>query len=195
MLTKTEASIEMQRYLNNAISFMKKKGYILPTIIVINKGEPIDVEVSHKAVLEVATNIEEDDFTSPNEDELYQYGISFKLNKNYKDEYLEEVARKIAEEDGPDAIGAISACLIRDFGENELPQEMNIQKDPEAVRVLFMVYYMKGDPKPNYMVVPYTKEEVEDPGWGEDAYLINTIASSWNTGVDEEDLIMPNPYN
>ena len=194
MLTNTDASMEMLRYYQNALTFMKKKGYILPSIIVMSKGEPIDIEVSHKGILEVGTNIEEDDFITPDKDEIYMYGISFKLNKDYDDAYLEEVARKIAEEYEPDCIGTVSACLLRDFPEDQRPKVEDIQKDPDVFRVIFLQYFLKGEEKPNFMLIPYTKDENEDPGWEEDRFSINTMPSSWNTGIDTDNLLMPNPY-
>jgi hypothetical protein len=193
-LTNTDVSLAMQGYLNNAVSFMKKKGYILPSLLILDKGAPLDLVVSHKAILEVATTIDEEDFEEPDENEIYEYGISFKLNQEYDDKYLSEVASKLAKDYSPGAIGAISACLFRDFPEGILPKEMNIQKDSDAIRVIFLSYYMRGESTPNYMVVPYTKREIENPGWGEDAFAISTITSSWNTGMDVADLLMPNPY-
>ena len=194
MLTNLDMSLVMHRYLESAVSFMKKKGYILPSLVVLNKGVPLDLEVSHRAVLEVASNMDESDLITPDEDEIYEYGIAFKLNKNYRDEFLLEVAKKVAKDSQPDAIGAISACLYRDFSEDNLPLEVDIQKDTEAIRVLSLSYFLKGDPTPNFMVLPYTKRAIENPGWGEDAFAIHTISTSWNTGIDANDVIMSYPY-
>lgn len=194
MLTNLDMSLVMHRYLGSAVSFMKKKGYILPSLVVLNKGTPLDLEVSHRGVLEVASSTDDGDIVTPDDSEIFEYGIAFKLNKNYRDEYLLEVAQKIAKDCQPDAIGAISACLYRDFSEGNLPREVDIQKDTEAIRVLSLSYFLKGDPTPNFMVLPYTKRAIEDPGWGEDAFAIHTISTSWNTGIDAKDLIMSYPY-
>lgn len=198
MLTNTDMTMAMQRYLNNAVAFMRRKGYILPTLVVLNKGVPLLIEVSHEGVFEVASNISEEDIDSPDSDEIYEYGISFKLNKDFSDDYLYEVSKEIAERYKPDAIGAISACLLRDFDDNNLPDVKDIQEDPGAYRIFFMSYFTKDSAEDNYLITPYIKKKnkMSSVEWDEndESFSITTMPGSWNMGLDDIGLLMPNPY-
>lgn len=184
-----EASSEMTRFLNNAISFMRKKGYILPSLLVLSKGKPLDIEINHPQILSVSSN-GDDESWNYSSDKIYEYGIMLRIDKEYRDTILDEIARSIAEEFKPDVIGVISACLLRDS-----PLVPSIQDDPLAIRVIFLNYFLKGNSKPNFILVPYFKNKKEKVQWEDDEYSVTTIPCSWNTGVDETDLLFPYPYD
>lgn len=197
MLNHTEMTVAMRGYLNNAIHFMKKKGYILPAIVVFNKGEPLNIEVSHKQILCMLNSEEDSDLGIPgSENTIYKVGISFKLDEDYRDRYMALVAKEIASRYNPDAIATITACLYRGFAsEEELKKSVDIQKDPEAFRVIYMSYFLRDEGRPNYLCVPYTKREKENLDFEDDEeYIISSISTSWNTGLNERDLLIPNPY-
>ena len=198
MLNNMEMSMIMQRYLNNSISFMKRKGHILPTLVVLNK-EPLDIQVKHKHILEMGASAgNPEPFLPYSEKDIYEYGIAFKLSTEYRDKYLLEVARRIARKYKPDAIGTVSACLFRNYIADEMDKMpgKGIQDDPEAFRVIYLSYYLKDNDTPNYMVVPYIKKEkeVSEFSGNDDNFSVIATQTSWNSGLDTRDLLMPNPY-
>jgi hypothetical protein len=199
MLNHTEVSMSMQRYINNSVDYMRRHGFILPTLMIMNKGKMLFIDIKHKYVYDIAGNKEEEEgfFPDVSSDAINEVGIAFRLDDGYKDRYLVEVACKIAKKYKPDAIGAISACLFKEYSTEEFSKNKvgHIQRDPEAVRVLYSTYYLKDSPEPKYMVLPYTMRDIEDPVFGnENNYTVNVIPSSWKSWTGEIQHILPCPY-
>ena len=199
MLNDTELSMSMQRYTNNAVAYLKQKGHLLPTLVILNKGAPLDIQIKHKHILEMEAKGDDTDlFDQDDSEKIYEYGIAFKLDENYRDSFMNEVAAKIARRYKPDAIGALSACLFKDYQSSEEfsgHKVGDIQWDPEAVRVIYSSYYLKGTSNPNYMLIPYLLNKKEDTTFGDDnEYDLSTINSSWKTGDDKVQQILNYPY-
>lgn len=192
MLNNTEVSTAVSVYQKNAIDFMRRHGYILPSVIAMNKGKPLHINIKHAFVHESESSEEGDsDFSVLDPNELYAHGVSLKLNPGYSDKYLIEVLNKVAQDYQPDAIATISACL---FLNGEGTEGLDIQHDPAAFRVIYTSYFLRGDMTPHYMVVPYTKKENPNAFVEDQKYIVHTFPCSWDSGIERQDLLIQYPY-
>jgi len=198
MLTNFDLSLLMGRYIKNSISFMEQKGYILPTLFVLNRGKPIDIDISHEHILDITDSEDQGDFVGVQKD-IYESAVAFRLSMNYRDTFLSAVANKIAREYQPDAIGTLSACMMRQYTPEEFRdvKKGSVQEDPKAARILYASYYLKEDPKAYYMLTPYIMEEVEELEFDRDKnFNVHVIPETWKVSQKNDGVIqiLPNPF-
>jgi len=199
MINSMEMSRAMQMHTDRAISYMKREGYIFPSLVILNKGEDLNIDISHPHLYGEGSRTEQGiEPFADEESQIYKKVLAFRLSPEYRDRYMVEVAKKIAQKYKPDAIGAISACLFKELprSQAENRKEGAIQTDPEAVRMFYVSFYLKGDRNPNYMLIPYLLNDREDFSFGdEENYTVSTVRSSWKRGEDETVQILPYPYS
>ena len=199
MLNHTRISMAMQKYSDRAFAFMRRKGYILPTLLAFKEGAPLKIELDHPQILEVVNQHDDlDEILVGSGDIISETGIAFRLNRDYRDTQMASVAKQIAKEYSPDAIGVISACLFKNFTPEEAVARKvgDLQKDPEAMRVVYVSYYLNGDKEPTYMDIPYILNDREHDAFdsNDNGYEVSMFPCSWKHGEDETDHILPYPF-
>lgn len=195
MMSVAEATASMEFSIEDTIKYLKQEGQLLPIIHVLKKGEPITVDFEDDRIA-FKKSQELDDL--PQSNEIYRTIVSIKSDDDGEKrmENIDKVATRITKECQPDAICIIFPCLYNQYYKDS--EETDLSKDPEAIRVLYAVCYVKDFKKPLLRAMPYVNAGILKEGseiFSEESEYDITIANSgWQ--IPDKTTLVPfkNPY-
>lgn len=196
MLNETKVSIAMSGIQDLLVKRIEKDGYVYPTLILMNEKGHVsleDLKSKYSCILFVENSVSTDAIaftcvTMRNRDEI-------------DDVAIQELIREITFKHQPEAIGYFSQCLYkpmtREENENLSIDQMN--RDPDAIRVLHNCFFVRGGDKKGFlMITPYMKNEERqddlfDPQAGP-TNIVTQFKKSWESPSYALETRIPNPY-
>jgi len=194
-ITHYEIGLLIQRAVDNAKSYLKKTGYMFPTLFFLKKGKPVEIKYSHKSVIAIET----DNYDENDPEKIYRTVIGFKITDPEDDEAIFETARKFAYKF--DAIFLVISCLYNEWSPFDERVTEELQSDPEAIKLLHTCYYLKQEKEGNMLMVPYInrgKLESEVPTLSDKKektkYDVTFTDYFWTPPLSKIGPKIPNPF-
>jgi len=156
MLTHTQASFSVGQCVEKMLAFMRRHGQHFPVLYALNKGKPIDVSAAVND--SVLTQDHEDKHAGDPAYRVYRSAMGFQLRGPEDEANIQKAADKLAKELDPDAVAIIIACLYAEYDEGEKKPE-TLDAEPDAYKILHVCYWLREDPVPRVMTVPYAMNE------------------------------------
>jgi len=168
-------------------------------LIVLNKGDPINIDIKNRSILDIKESESEDDnkidppeyYTEDNK-KINASFVVFKRESVKDDDNLSLVAKKIATKYKPDAIGLITAVSSKE-----------LKGDIKSIDILYTISFIKGHDVVLRSFIPFINngelpdDKVESVVVGGEIknikYDITFIDTAW-TPVKIYDHFLTNPY-
>jgi hypothetical protein len=152
MISHAEASMFFDALLNRLQKFVEEEGYIYPILILLKKGEPFgEVEYQHPTVV----NIETVDVVPAGDETIYRLNVGMKMENLEDDKQIPKIAQDLVKITNADAIGIVIGCVYREIPVGDEPEEEEIYRDPDSIKILNHCYYLKEDPQCFMRMIPY----------------------------------------
>lgn len=152
MISHAEASMLFDAILNKLQEFIQDEGFVYPIMIFLKKGEHFgEVEYSHPTVV----RIEEAEVTDRGRDTIYRLNVGMKMESLDDDKAMPQIAKDIAKITNADCVGLIMGCVYREIPIGKEPEEGEIYRDPDSIKIINHCYYLREDPQCFMRMIPY----------------------------------------
>lgn len=193
MITHVRASLKMDLAVKRAEDYLKETGYIYPCLIVLKQGAPLDIQIEHPDLLDIAA---EHDLNNPNE--IYYTLLAFKKLELNNSKYFQQIANQIAKQYAPDAIGVVIYVLSKTFDAEmykALPKDFKLSSDVESSNAIYTCYYLKDDPSIVHRILPYVNRgELPTAADVPTRYNILVFNTPWTRDTREIEPWFLNPF-
>lgn len=208
MMKHPEASLYMNYAVNLAKRNLLKDGYAYPIIVAFTKGEDKRPSLTHELVkadaryvMKNLTLIDEEDFDPNPEERVYAYLFLLGFSKVEDENNIEYLTKTIARTGDPDVIGYFCSCVYNLYDDVDNVEKEQVLRDPEAARILYTSYYLKGDEERRDFISPFiNRGEIKKDPLSLDEnemenYEILVAHSGWFVPTPNDARKMKNPYD
>jgi hypothetical protein len=208
MMSHTEASAYMGKIVDMATRNIRKDGYAFPIVIALSREENRRPPLSHELLITEATHVFKDlrlvdgeAFEPEPQRRVYVHMYLLRFDKVEDELRLGGILRSLARSARLDALGYICSCMYNMYDDVDDVDRGMVLRDPEAVRILYMSYYLNGDKRRRDLVVPFVnrgKRPCVSSLFGEEEsterYDILTADSGWFCPTPQDARKMKYPF-
>ena len=152
MISHAEASIYFDALLSKTQEFIRNEGLVYPVMILLKKGEPFEnVVYEHPTI----THIEAGDTDLKFKEDIYRLTVGIRMESADDDKALPKIAKDLVKLTNAEAVGLIMGCVYREIPVGTNPEEGDIYRDPESIRIINHCYYLKDDKHCYMRMIPY----------------------------------------
>lgn len=162
MMSHTEVSAYMNTIIELAKRNMLRDGYAYPIVVAVTRGEDRCASLSHDLVVADAryvykdlSLVDEQDFDPEPRQRVYAHLYLLSFNRVEDEARLKGILRSLARDGKPDALGYVCSCLYNLYDDCDNVSSEMVLRDPEAVRMLYMSYYLNGDTRRRDQAIPF----------------------------------------
>ncbi len=196
MITHFEAAMTMSPIIERGKNFLRDEGFLFPAVYVLTRNEPLIMDVDYSCVVNARSD-EEPDLLG-----IYKSVVALESTTYEGKSSVQFVAEMVARKHNPDIIGIYMMGLYKKVARKDA-DKITLQMDPEALQVLHLCFYQRGNKDPMMVVIPYLnrgpvpKEDLapsEIDLEGDGPYDISFVDMPWTSNVDDFQPLLKYPF-
>lgn len=149
MVKLQNATILTNLLIENAKVYMTQVGSLFPFFILMKSGSPMFVEMDAEEVI----NVQNDD--DPEFEDIYRSVVYLRMDRDEDAVAVQPVAAHLVETYNPDAIAFVVPSYYKLSYNSKDDDVYTLDKDPEAIQILYTTLYLADDPVGYLKIIPY----------------------------------------